>query len=149
MIIREMASVVIAQLAASALQLRTLRCHLRKASSFPVFPNIKHLILDVRFKTFEDGIGPINAFHKLETLQLIAEPWGGDEMHLSDHFDCPVLDLTPLKCLRSISLERLTPKGILVCPGCILDVSLFCPADHLVWPTCSDLHSQGSLRSLQ
>ncbi|BDA51178.1 hypothetical protein COCOBI_18-0540 [Coccomyxa sp. Obi] len=125
----EMATVVTSQLAASALQLRTLKCHFGKLCDFPCMPTLKHLIIEVRYDTFQDGIGALNALQKLETLQITAEPFATWETSLSDHFECPVLDLTNLRCLRSFSLG-FTPKGILVCSGCYVHVTLCCPADH-------------------
>ena len=143
--VEEMASAVTAQLAASALQLHTVKSPLRELSSFPYMPTLKHLILQVRRSTLQGGIDALLALQLLESLQIIGEDWRGLELTLSDHFDCPVLDLTPLRCLRSFSLRRLTPQSILVCPDCFVDVGLCGPADHRVWGNLSGLHSLRSV----
>lgn len=64
--IEGMASAVTAQLAASVLQLHTLKCQYGKLHSFPLMLNLKHLVLEVRRRSLQDGIGALTALRLLE-----------------------------------------------------------------------------------
>lgn len=136
----KMARAMTAQLAASALQLHTLKCLFGNLHSFPPMPNLKHLVLEMRCSTLQDGIDPLPALQNLETLKITVEPnnvW----LKLSDQFDCPVLDFTSLSRLRSLSLAGVMPEGILVCPGCSLHLRFQGTVDHPVWAILSGLRS--------
>ena len=151
--IKEIGSAVTAQLAASALQLHTLKCQITMLHSFPSMPNLKHLILEVRCSIFQDGIDVLSTLQNLETLQIIAlhafvgnccscnfNRWFND-----NHCNCPFLDMTSLSQLRSLSLVGLTPEGILVCPGCCVHLRFPGSLDHPVWGILSGLHSLRSI----
>lgn len=139
--VEDLASAATAQLAATALQLRTLKCQFGNLRSFPSMPSLKHLILEVRNGALQDGTDALHALGSLETLQIkAAPPLGGSEMKPSNHCNCPVMDLRSLSSLRSLSLSGVTPEDILVCNGCSLHMCLNKLADHRVWAALSAMH---------
>ncbi len=59
------------QLAACRPQLQTFGCRARDLNTFPVIPNVKHLMLDVKFVSLQNGVGSLTTLKSLETLHLI------------------------------------------------------------------------------
>ena len=129
------------QLAASRPRLRAFGCRPRDLNTFPVIPNLKHLMLDLRFVSLENGVGSLAALTRLETLHLRG--------HLDDDrilqppfvFDCPPLVLSSLSRLLRLALVGIRPESIFVSSCCAVHVkfSACYIGSHPVWSAfCSD-----------
>lgn len=128
------------QLSASTLRLHAFSCRARDLNTFPVIPNLKHLMLVVRCDSLRSGVGSLSTLISLETLHLTG--YGGSKAQWyrgskpdSDAFDCPPLELSPLSCLRSLVLVNITAEGISVSSSCVVHVNLTGNHDvkHPVW----------------
>ena len=110
------------QLAACSRGLQTFRCRARDLDTFPVIPNLKHLMLDVHFAPLHNGVGSLTSLASLETLHL--------EGHTNTYgspaaFDCPPLQLSCLSRLRRLALVNVIPEGISVSSCCAVFVKHF------------------------
>ncbi len=66
----EWAHALAQQLAACRPQLQAFGCGARDLNTFPVIPNLKHLMLDVRLASLQNGVSSLAALKSLETLYL-------------------------------------------------------------------------------
>ena len=94
------------QLAACRPRLHAFSCRARDLNTFPVIPNLKHLMLDVRFVPLHDGMGSLVALKSLETLHL--KGYVGLEPQVD--FDCPPIELSSLNRLLRLALVNIRSR---------------------------------------
>ena len=127
------------QLAACRSQLQTFGCRAGNLNTFPAFPNLKHLILDVSNGSLQNGVGTLAALLSLETLHLRGYEIRNGKSEPS--FEWPPIDLASLSRLLRLALVDITPESILVPSSCAVHVTLFgnYTGSHPVWSAiCND-----------
>ncbi|BDA51177.1 hypothetical protein COCOBI_18-0530 [Coccomyxa sp. Obi] len=142
------------RLAACAPRLHAFRCSAWDFNTFPVMPNLKHLMLSVHCYALLSGANSLTALQSLETLQLRAygfsdvQYWcGAPDFGSEGWFDCPALELSSLSRLHSLALENITAEGTIVSLSCAVHVCLF--GHHRVGHPVWSVISIDALRSIE
>ena len=121
------------QLAACRPRLHAFGCRARDLNTFPVIPNLKHLMLDVRYASLETGVGSLVALKSLETLRLAGRVRSKYER--SEPPKCPSIELSSLSRLLRVALVAITPGSISISSCCAVHVKLIgtYSGSHPVW----------------
>ena len=115
---------LVEQLAACRPRLQALGCCARDLNTFPLFPNLKHLMLDLQFTPLHNGLGSLTTLKSLETLHLNGYIQRQQRSEPSPAFDCPPIQLSSLSRLLRLALEDIRPEGISVSSRCAVHVTL-------------------------
>ena len=123
------------QLAACKPRLEAFGCRARDLNTFPAIPNLKHLMLDVKYVSLHDGMDSLIALKSLMTLHLKGCVSRFGESEPPWPVKCPHIELSSLTRLRRLALVDITPEGVFVSPCCAVHVHLFSSSKtiHPVW----------------